>query len=46
MERPPLWTGIHDLDSMRAIVGNEVKKVYATVGLKTDNYTEYEDSIV
>src|SRR3984957_10211742 len=40
------WTGIHDLDSMRAIVGKEVNKVYATVGIKTDDYTEYEDSIV
>lgn len=38
------WTGIHDLDTMRAIAG-EVKQVYALAGPKTDSYTEYEDSV-
>jgi 1,5-anhydro-D-fructose reductase (1,5-anhydro-D-mannitol-forming) len=39
------WTGIHDLDTLRAIVGAEPKAVYAAAGPKTDPYTEYEDSI-
>jgi UDP-N-acetylglucosamine 3-dehydrogenase len=39
------WTGIHDLDTMRAIIGEEVNEVYAAAGPKTDSYTEYEDSI-
>ena len=39
------WTGIHDLDTLRAIVGAEPKAVFAATGPKTDSYTEYEDSI-
>jgi predicted dehydrogenase len=37
------WTGIHDLDTMRAIAGAEVSTVYAVAGIDTDDYTEYED---
>lgn len=39
------WTGIHDLDTLRAIIGSEVKSVYAVAGPKTEDYTDYEDSI-
>jgi predicted dehydrogenase len=39
------WTGIHDLDTMRAITGCDVTSVVAMAGPKTDDYTEYEDSI-
>lgn len=39
------WTGIHDLDTMRHVVGDEVVEVYAVAGPKTDGYTDYEDSI-
>ena len=39
------WTGIHDLDTMRAITGSDVASVMAMAGPKTDDYTEYEDSI-
>lgn len=39
------WTGIHDLDTMRAITGSDVVSVMAMAGPKTDDYTEYEDSI-
>ncbi|MFC0680107.1 Gfo/Idh/MocA family protein [Lysobacter korlensis] len=39
------WTGIHDLDTMRAMTGSDVASVMAMAGPKTDDYTEYEDSI-
>jgi predicted dehydrogenase len=39
------WTGIHDLDTMRAITGSDVTSVLAMAGPKTDDYTDYEDSI-
>ena len=39
------WTGIHDLDTMRAIVGEDVVEVYAVSGSKTESYTEYEDIV-
>jgi predicted dehydrogenase len=39
------WTGIHDLDTLRAIVGTEPATVYAVAGPSTDEYTDYEDSI-
>lgn len=39
------WTGIHDLDTMRAITGSDVASVLAMAGPKTDDYTDYEDSI-
>jgi predicted dehydrogenase len=39
------WTGIHDLDTMRAITGSTSASVMAMAGPKTDDYTEYEDSI-
>ena len=39
------WTGIHDLDTMRAITGSDVASVMAMAGPKADDYTEYEDSI-
>ena len=39
------WTGIHDLDTMRAITGSDVASVMAMAGPTTDGYTEYEDSI-
>jgi predicted dehydrogenase len=39
------WTGIHDLDTMRTIIGREVAEVFAIAGPKTDLYTEYEDSV-
>ena len=39
------WTGIHDLDTLRAITGSDVVRVMAMTGPKTDDYTDYEDSI-
>jgi len=39
------WTGIHDLDTLRAITRSEVASVYAVAGPKTEDYTDYEDSI-
>lgn len=39
------WTGIHDLDTMRAVAQSEVTTAYAVTGRATDDYTEYEDSI-
>jgi predicted dehydrogenase len=39
------WTGIHDLDTMRAITGSDVASVMAMAGPKTDDYTEYENSV-
>jgi predicted dehydrogenase len=39
------WTGIHDLDTLRAITGSDVTRVMALTGPKTDDYTDYEDSI-
>lgn len=39
------WTGIHDLDTLRALAGSDVTRVMAMAGPKTDDYTEYEDSI-
>ena len=34
------WTGIHDLDTMRAITGSDVSGVISFGGLATDGYTE------
>lgn len=39
------WTGIHDLDTLRAITASDVTRVMAIAGPKTDKYTDYEDSI-
>jgi myo-inositol 2-dehydrogenase/D-chiro-inositol 1-dehydrogenase len=39
------WTGIHDLDTMRALVGAEAESVFAVTGPRVDDYTEYEDVI-
>lgn len=39
------WTGVHDLDTMRAVVGDEVREVHALVGSKIADYTEYENVI-
>lgn len=39
------WTGIHDLDTLRAIAASEVATAYAVTGPKSDHYTDYEDSI-
>ena len=39
------WTGIHDLDTLRAITKSEVASVYAVAGPKTEDYTDYEDSV-
>jgi predicted dehydrogenase len=39
------WTGIHDLDTLRAITASDVTRVMAIAGPKTDDYTDYEDSI-
>jgi len=39
------WTGVHDIDTLRAIVGSDTAKVFAVVGPKTDAYTDYEDAI-
>lgn len=36
------WTGIHDLDTIRALVGSEVSEVYAMVAPSFDDYTDYE----
>lgn len=39
------WTGIHDLDTLRAITASDVTRAMAVAGPKTDEYTDYEDSI-
>lgn len=39
------WTGVHDIDTMRHVVGDEVTSVYAVAGPCTDDYTDYEDSV-
>lgn len=39
------WTGIHDLDTMRALAGSDASTVYAAAGRHTDDYTEYEDMV-
>jgi predicted dehydrogenase len=39
------WTGVHDLDTMRAIMGSEVEEVYALAGPPLADYTEYENVI-
>jgi predicted dehydrogenase len=39
------WTGIHDLDTMRALVGADAETVVAVTGPRVDDYTEYEDVI-
>ena len=39
------WTGIHDLDTLRALTQSEVASVYAVAGPKTEDYTDYEDSV-
>lgn len=40
------WAGVHELDTMRAIVQDDVREVFAVAGPRTDDYTEYESSIV
>jgi predicted dehydrogenase len=39
------WTGIHDLDTMRAMVGAEAQTAYAVTAPHFDDYTEYEDVV-
>lgn len=39
------WTGVHDLDTMRAVMGCEVEEVYALAGPPLAGYTEYENVI-
>lgn len=39
------WTGIHDLDTVRAIVGSEAATAYAVAPPRWDDYTDYEDAI-
>jgi predicted dehydrogenase len=39
------WTGIHDVDTMRALVGAEADTVYAVTGPRVDGYTDYEDVV-
>jgi predicted dehydrogenase len=36
---------VHDIDTIRFVLQDEVRDVHAVVGPKTDQYTEYEDSI-
>jgi predicted dehydrogenase len=38
-------TGIHDLDTMRAVAGCEARTVYAVAGPRFDPYTEHEDVV-
>lgn len=39
------WTGIHDLDTIRALVGSDAVSAVAMAGPKIDDRNEYEDSI-
>ena len=39
------WTGIHDLDTMRALVGSEAESVFAVAAPPWDDYTDYEDVV-
>jgi predicted dehydrogenase len=39
------WTGIHDLDTMRALVGSEASRVFAVTAQPWDDYTQYEDVV-
>jgi predicted dehydrogenase len=39
------WTGIHDLDTMRAMVGAEARTAYAVTAPAFDDYTDYEDVV-
>lgn len=39
------WTGIHDLDTIRALVGSDAISTLAMAGPKIDDRNEYEDSI-
>lgn len=39
------WTGIHDIDTLRAVVGSDVQSAFAVTGPPTDDYTDYENSI-
>ena len=39
------WTGIHDVDTMRALVGADAQTVVAVTGPRADDYTEYEDVV-
>ncbi len=39
------WTGIHDLDTLRAVVGAEAERVFAVTGPRVDDYTDYEDVV-
>ncbi len=40
------WTGIHDIDTMRFVLDDEVEEVYAAAGPKiADPTTDYEDHV-
>lgn len=40
------WTGIHDIDTMRFVLDDEVEEVYAAAGPKlADPSTDYEDHV-
>ena len=39
------WTGIHDVDTLRALTGSEVRTVFAATPPHWDDYTDYEDAI-
>lgn len=39
------WTGIHDLDTLRAVTGSEVRSVFAATAPRSDFYTDYENAI-
>jgi predicted dehydrogenase len=39
------WTGIHDIDTMRAVAGCDAEVVYAVAGPKIDDYTDHEDVV-
>jgi predicted dehydrogenase len=39
------WTGIHDVDTMRALVGSDAASVYAVAAPRWDGYTDYEDAV-
>ena len=39
------WTGVHDVDTLRHVIGGDVESVFAVTGPDTDDDTDYEDSI-
>ena len=39
------WTGIHDLDTVRALVGSDAVTTVAMAGPKFDDRNEYDDSL-